>query len=257
MDWYYADSGRQVGPIQEEALEALVRSGIVRLDTLVWRQGMPNWQSYGLARSASVSPPQPDPVQAVVPDSTRFCSECGRPFPQGELIPFGSSFVCAACKEVFAHKLREGVNTGAAYRYGGFWIRFVAVLIDGAILLTASVLLNAIGGLVFFRGHVATPAGAGMYLAFQGVVFLLNLVIGVSYSVYFLTRHSATPGKLALRLKVIPAQGGPISVSLAIGRFFANYISGLTLGIGYIMAGFDLQKRALHDRICETRVIHA
>ena len=29
----------------------------------------------------------------------------------------------------------------------------------------------------------------------------------------------------------------------------------LILGIGYIMAGFDEQKRTLHDRICDTRVI--
>lgn len=265
MDWYYAESGRQVGPVQEESFDALVRSGVVRPDTLVWQQGMPNWQTYGTVRpvvATPVAPPLDAAVAVAAGSSTRFCSECGRPFPQGELIPFGSSFVCATCKDTFAHKLREGVNVAGAVRYGGFWIRFVAILIDGAILMTVSLLLSGLGTAVFFSGRAAGRAGAmvalsGAYLAIQGFLFLVNLAIGVSYQVYFLTRYSATPGKLALRLKVIPAKGGPVSAPLAIGRFFAHYLSMLTLGIGYIMAGFDPQKRALHDRICETRVIHA
>jgi hypothetical protein len=32
-------------------------------------------------------------------------------------------------------------------------------------------------------------------------------------------------------------------------------LSAFTLTIGYIMAGIDEQKRALHDRICNTRVV--
>jgi hypothetical protein len=32
-------------------------------------------------------------------------------------------------------------------------------------------------------------------------------------------------------------------------------LSSLTLAIGYIMAAFDDEKRSLHDRICDTRVI--
>jgi uncharacterized RDD family membrane protein YckC len=260
MDWYYAESGRQVGPIQEESFDTLVRSGVVRSDTLVWQQGMPNWQAYGTVRpvATAVAPPL-DAAAAVTPGpSTRFCSECGRPFPQNELIPFGSSFVCATCKETFAHKLREGVNVGGAVRYAGFWIRFVAILIDAAILMTVNLLLNAVGALAFFTGGAARGGGAmpvfsAAYVAYQMVM----LGIGIAYQVYFLTHYSATPGKLALRLKVIPARGGPISLPLAIGRYFAYYISMFTLGIGYMMAGFDPQKRALHDRICDTRVIHA
>ena len=262
MDWYYAESGRQVGPIQEEPFEALVRSGVVRPDTLVWQQGMPNWQPYGTVQPAVLpAAPRLDALSAVAAgSSTRFCSECGRPFPQSELIPFGNSFVCSSCKEIFAHKLREGVSTAGAVRYGGFWIRFAAILIDGAILTTVSILISVVGVMAFSsavssRGAVA--AHSGLIIAYQGLTFLLNLAIGVTYQVYFLTRYGATPGKLALRLKVIPARGGPISMPLAIARFFAYYLSMLTLGIGYIMAGIDEQKRALHDRVCETRVIHA
>ncbi len=264
MDWYYAESGRQVGPIKEEALEALVRSGVVNPDTLVWQQGMSNWQAYRTVRSVVGAPAEHAlPVATAAPEPTiRFCSECGRPFAQSELIPFGNTFVCAACKETFTHKLREGVAATGAVRYGGFWIRFVAIFIDGAILFTVSMLLNVIGALLFVPGAGARvpgvmPVYSGAFLAYQGIMFLINLAIALSYSVFFLTHYGATPGKMALRLKVVTSRGGPISVPLAVGRFFANYLSGLTLGIGYIIAGIDEQKRALHDRICDTRVIYA
>jgi uncharacterized RDD family membrane protein YckC len=60
---------------------------------------------------------------------------------------------------------------------------------------------------------------------------------------------------MVLGLKVVTANGGLISVGRAFGRYFAQILSGLILGIGYIMAAFDEQKRALHDHICGTRVI--
>jgi uncharacterized RDD family membrane protein YckC len=257
MDWYYAESGRQIGPIKEEALEVLVRSGVIQPETLVWQQGMPAWQPYRTVRPAAVAVGADSVAPAVAPSdqALRFCSECGRPFPQSELIPFGSSFVCAGCKQTFAQKLREGVNVGLAFRYGGFWIRAVAILIDGAILFTVNMLLNVAGAMLLLRGITQT-ANPGMVVAYQGVLFLLGLAIGIAYSAFFLVKYAATPGKMALRLKVITARGSPINTPLAIGRYFAHYLSALTLGIGYIMAGFDDQKRALHDRICDTRVIH-
>lgn len=262
MDWYYAESGRQVGPIQDDALETLVRSGVIKPDTLVWASGMSKWQPFREVRPAPAASPEYPLPTAASETSTRFCSECGRPFPQSELIPFGSAYVCASCKQIFTHKLREGVATSGSVRYGGFWIRVVAILIDAAILFSVNMLLNVIGAAVFLHGAEPHPSGvmaaySGALLAYQGVMFLIDLAIGLSYTVFFLTRFGATPGKMALRLKVVTANGGPISASLAVGRFFANYVSALTLGIGYVMAGLDDQKRALHDRICDTRVIYA
>jgi uncharacterized RDD family membrane protein YckC len=40
-----------------------------------------------------------------------------------------------------------------------------------------------------------------------------------------------------------------------VGRYFSEMLSGMIMMIGYIMAGFDDEKRALHDRICNTRVV--
>jgi len=72
---------------------------------------------------------------------------------------------------------------------------------------------------------------------------------------YFLGKFSATPGKMALGLKVLRADGEMITYPRALGRFFAEFLSSVILAIGYIMAAFDEEKRALHDRICDTRVV--
>jgi uncharacterized RDD family membrane protein YckC len=105
-----------------------------------------------------------------------------------------------------------------------------------------------------FAGYGATPLDAlrAAYLNWGTVV---SLVLTIAYHVYFVSQKGATPGKMILGLKVITATGGPISVARAFGRYFACYLSGMILAIGYIMAAFDDQKRALHDHICNTRVV--
>jgi uncharacterized RDD family membrane protein YckC len=83
------------------------------------------------------------------------------------------------------------------------------------------------------------------------------LALGTFYEVYFLSAHGATPGKMAMGLKVIRADGGALPPMLALARHFAEWVSAVIFLIGYMMAGFDQEKRALHDRICDTRVIHS
>src|SRR4029077_21089529 len=97
MKWYYAEGGRQVGPVEESDLDDLVRQGVVRDETLVWREGMAAWQRHSVVRapwspsstSQSAAPP-PTPVAVAAGENrdsrdTRYCSECGRPFPASQL----------------------------------------------------------------------------------------------------------------------------------------------------------------------------
>ena len=100
------------------------------------------------------------------------------------------------------------------------------------------------------------PADMMAHMAAVVVATLVSVLIAAGYEIYFVAGRGATLGKMALGLQIVRADGAPISMGLAAGRYFAQWLSGLILMIGYIMAGFDDQKRALHDRICETRVIH-
>jgi len=80
-------------------------------------------------------------------------------------------------------------------------------------------------------------------------------MIGVTYATFFIGKYAATPGKMACKLKVVTSDGGQVSYARAFGRYFAEFLSAIIFFIGYIMAAFDEEKRALHDRICDTRVI--
>ena len=155
----------------------------------------------------------------------------------------------------------------AGRHYAGFWIRFIAKFIDGIILGVAGVILMIPVLLIFGGGAGLLSMGRGGFgdgalvapamIGAFAISRLVWLALSVYYDVYFLSKHGATPGKMALGLKVIRTDGGPISPMLAVARHFAEWVSAVIFMIGYIMAGFDPEKRALHDRICETRVIHA
>jgi uncharacterized RDD family membrane protein YckC len=168
---------------------------------------------------------------------------------------FGDSRICAACKPEFLQRLRQGVPLPAARRYGGFWIRFLAILIDGLILGAVSIITRLLLVAPVIRPMSGGPF-EGLFAAMFGISSLVNICIGIAYQAYFLTKHGATPGKLALGLRVITPDGGPISLGRAIGRYFGYWLDTFTLLIGYIIAAFDSEKRALHDYVCGTRVVY-
>jgi uncharacterized RDD family membrane protein YckC len=92
-------------------------------------------------------------------------------------------------------------------------------------------------------------------LARAGWAILVSTLFSLAYSAGFVGGLGATPGMMALGLKVVRPDGSPISYGRAVGRYFAAMLSAIILGIGYLMVAFDAEKRALHDMICDTRVI--
>jgi uncharacterized RDD family membrane protein YckC len=258
MSWYYAEAGQQAGPVDDAQWEQLIESGRIQPDTLVWREGMASWQPYNQVRSAT----QGAPSSAGTPTATTLataapseavCAECGGVFNIQDTIAYGNARVCARCKPVFIQKLAEGakLNTGGL-TYARFFTRFAAVFIDGILLGAINMALAFVGGMAF-ASTLRTPSAG--FLVFQAVLFLINLSIAVTYETVLVGKYGATLGKMAFKIKVVTAEGGQVSYLLAFGRYFAKMLSWLILMIGFIMAAFDDEKRALHDRICNTRVI--
>lgn len=62
--WYYAKNGQSAGPVGDEDMAALIRDGAVTDSTLVWKEGMANWQP---ARAAGLSPAIPPPPPGAPP----------------------------------------------------------------------------------------------------------------------------------------------------------------------------------------------
>jgi uncharacterized RDD family membrane protein YckC len=194
----------------------------------------------------------------------RYCGECGRPSSPDELAHFGDHLVCQNCKAGYAQKLREGVTPAAfgapQLEYGGFWIRVLAAILDGMILTVGNYILQLLVWRPLLPASQIQPGTppAEMFRAMlgtAGIVSLINLAINCAYETLFIAKLGATPGKMALGLKVVRADGGPVEMGRAFGRYFAKFLSTIILGIGYLMVAFDSEKRGLHDMICGTRVV--
>jgi len=145
-----------------------------------------------------------------------------------ELIRFGDALVCGQCKPLFVQKLREGVTVAGEMVYAGFWIRFLAKLIDGIILAVVGFVLGFLGNFI-----VRHPV-AGTILE-----NLLSLVLSVAYQIYFLGAYSATPGKMACGLKVVRSDNeklpmpGPAADSLP--RYSAPSFCALVTSLRLLM----------------------
>jgi uncharacterized RDD family membrane protein YckC len=157
---------------------------------------------------------------------------------------------------MFVQKLKEGVAMSATLVYAGFWIRCLAKIIDIIVMGITQWVIMIPFGMMISTGDLTSGQGpsAGFY-AMIGVQQLIGILIPAAYNTFFIGRFGATLGKMACQLRVVMPDGDQVSYLRALGRNFAEWISGIILFIGYIMVGFDAEKRALHDRICSTRVV--
>lgn len=235
MDWFYSENGERRGPISEAALLELSSGGKLVADTLVWREGWSDWRPFSQAGLIAVG------------SGNATCVECGKTFPVSEMINYEGSWICPSCKPIFFQRVKEGATLSTDMVYAGFWIRFLAKFVDGIILQ----IVNFVVRLIF----LGTSPDPGKQAAMVWITLGISMLIAASYSIFFVGKFGATPGKMALRLRVVTATGGKVSYARAAGRYFSEFLSSIILMIGYIMAAFDEEKRALHDRICDTRVI--
>jgi uncharacterized RDD family membrane protein YckC len=209
---------------------------------------MADWKPCRKARGGAVSGGAGGP-EAV-------CAECGKVFPVDETIRYGEVRVCAACKPVFLQKLQEGALLSTSeMRYAGFWIRVAAKIIDGLIIGVPLMIIFVIV-MFFFMGTGPSSRENVLPGIITPLLQIAFLGVQMGYEIFFLGKYGATPGKMACSIKVVTADGGKIGYGRATGRFFSYLLSGIICYIGYIIVAFDGQKRALHDYICNTRVVY-
>ena len=176
-------------------------------------------------------------------ESASFCQYCGQPLKRAAPAPGADA---------------AGKRRRAAAFYAGFWLRFVAFLIDEILVSIVVVGADAVVGYILGI-NLGLRAGMSRRALF-GHAFALKLPItalthwlywaGLESSVY-----QATLGKMALGLKVTDLNGAPISFARATGRYFAKFISAIILWIGFMMAGWTARKQALHDIMAGTLVV--
>ena len=133
-------------------------------------------------------------------------------------------------------------------KYGGFWIRFVATIIDSILLMlvTFPLLLSVYGKDYFAPGTIIKgPAD-----------FLISWVFPAIAIIVFWSYSSATPGKMIFSLEIVDAKTGEKpSTAQFIGRYFAYFVSTIPLCIGFLWIAFDRRKQSWHDKLAGTVVI--
>lgn len=191
-------------------------------------------------------------------DGATFCTQCGKPL------------IVAVPPASTPYSGTPTSSTGTAYApqlfYAGFWLRFVAYLIDSVILGIVCMILIVV--VVFASGIAAmirnmpenpTPdmfLRGAFVLAILSLIAITTVITWLYYAWMESSPSQGTLGKMAMGLIVTDMQYRPVSFARASGRFFARFITRLIpLWIGYIMAGFTAKKQALHDMIASCLVL--
>ncbi|WOO42181.1 RDD family protein [Rubellicoccus peritrichatus] len=252
MNWYYALNDQQIGPVSDSDFANLVANGTIQSETRVWREGMADWQPLSQVPDAPRAATSSHPLT----DNDVHCPNCGTLTKASTLIPVGNDkTVCPSCREQYLQQVREGVTVqefgNLEGELAGFWIRAGAVIIDGIIL---NVVQYGIGFILGFA--VAAASGGDALGLVELIASLVGVVINFAYAIGFLgSKMQATPGMKLLKLRICTSEGERVGYGRATGRAFAAILSGIILGIGYLMCAWDSEKRTLHDMICDTRVI--
>jgi uncharacterized RDD family membrane protein YckC len=127
----------------------------------------------------------------------------------------------------------------------GFWVRAGAAFIDGLVLLAALVAAAVLIVLV-----VHDEGGR------RRLIQLASIALGGAYYTALTGLTGQTVGKMAAGIRVVSKEGEPIGFGRALGRWAAYSLSSLPLGLGFLAAGVNAQRRGLHDYVAGTRVIY-
>ncbi|MFC3651566.1 RDD family protein [Dyella humi] len=230
MEVWIGRNGERHGPYQEEQIRDWLRSGQVSPDDLAWYDGLADWQPL------SVLFPQDKPAPA--------------PSPYGP------------------PPLQQQRTNTAHFDYAGFWQRFGAWVIDLIILMIPSmIVMYTLGGLEAYKHLLGQmQSGADMTAALRDYAqategaSVASLVITYLYYAFFeSSKWQATPGKLALRLRVTDVQGQRITLGRAAARNIVRLsalIFGLIPVICYLAITWTQRKQGLHDLWAGTYVLN-
>ena len=252
--WYYSDTQRnRLGPVSAEEMATLHRAGALLPETLVWREGLPDWVAWrtiqteivppGTPRQAVFTPPPiEDGGPAVVHDLTAPAEPIRRAEPASPYAP-----PTATVDDV------RGPVMGAEVAYMGFLRRLAAVLMDGLVMIPI-VMVAAF----MFRPDDITRGGINSVgLAWQ---FLVTAAWVVYLGLMQARPAGATLGKMVVSIKLVRSNGDTVSVGRSLLRaLFLQVFNLVTFGLGYLILAiiipFTARKQSLHDLLFDTVVV--
>jgi uncharacterized RDD family membrane protein YckC len=235
--------------------------------------------------SDSNPPPPPAAATPTAQGPVKYCPNCGTPNPVdsvfchkcGARLPESAApdkKICAGCGAQNALtaeycykcglKLPETAGVFQVVKYGGFWVRLLANLIDGVLTGVVSGIFTAPFSAGFFQkfaDYTSSPSykpGDGLpvwYWQYVLLSLLISTVIQLAYQTIAVGKWGKTVGKAALGLKVVKPDGAKVSLMRALGRALAFELNAFTMGLSFLLIAFSHKKRGLHDYIADTIVI--
>jgi len=124
----------------------------------------------------------------------------------------------------------------------GFGTRLGAYLIDGLILLVPQLLF----GLAAVGSRDPDTANG---------IQCLSILVVAAYYIGFWTSRGQTPGKMAMGIKIVKADGSPVTFGTALVRYLGYWISALVLLLGFLWVLWDADRQGWHDKMAGTYVV--
>jgi uncharacterized RDD family membrane protein YckC len=266
--WYYVDRQQQrQGPVAAEMIREAYRTRRIDGESLVWREGMGEWQPLKLFELEFDLEDEPagyamPPTSAAPPVSNRAVYTASEPTPApGSL---ASSPYRPPSSDLIGRQPAGTADDRVVY--AGFWRRYAASVIDGLIffvvvMLVVGLLVLVVGagaGLGNFDRPGAMTGGLSVLIILG--VYVLPIVL---QAVYFTWMHAsesqATLGKRAVGIKVA-SRGERITTGRSFGRWAAYFFlylftCGLTTLVSAFMVGLSERKQGLHDMMVDTVVV--
>lgn len=229
--WYVHLEGAPQGPFDLAEMREMLRIARVNAETSVNRIGSSDWAA--LRQDAMLAPylaprEAPIPVHAVAAAPRRVVVD----------------------QRVDIDDILRQHGAGHIGKPAGFWIRACAIVLDSFIVWLLSIPVQ------YMITHLV---GNYTHYNLRGALFS-QLLILICYTAYFVLFNcsdwQATPGKRVLGIYIRRKDSHQMTIAQAIGRYFAMSFSYLLFCIGFMMAGWNSEKKALHDMMAGTRVVH-
>jgi uncharacterized RDD family membrane protein YckC len=127
--------------------------------------------------------------------------------------------------------------------------RAQAAAVDAGILVVLGALV------VYFTGRAARADVLSLVGSWPWLAAYLGF-LGLFYAGYFTGTTGQTPGKMMTGLRVVDARGRPPGYLRSAGRALVGALGTALAGLGLVPMAMDPARRALHDRLLHTRVVH-
>jgi len=232
MDIWIGRNGERHGPYTESDVRQWLRSGQLSREDLAWYEGLADWQ----------------PLSVLFPDSI-----AETPSPTNTAPPMPPPLQ---------------ISNSSLEDYAGFWQRFGAWVIDLLVLtVPCIVVFYAMDGFDAYR-HLLEQVQSGTAMATALDEYatatrpssIVSIIIGfLYYTLFECSKWQATPGKIALRLRVVDLNGIRLNIGRSAARNFVrlfNIVFGLIPIACYLVVAWTSRKQGLHDMLAHTLVLH-